>query len=413
MWIKMPTVYIIDVTNRDGVQTARLGLAKLEKTMINKYLNEFGAYGSECGFPVTEHEWNYINGNVELVKQGEFSPMHLFGWIRAMREDVIMAKMNTDISHLNLSASTSDQMISGKYGMKRTRDDVLNDMVEAVDEAINDGFTRIGVNAEDASRTDLDFLVSYARAAKEHGAERFRYCDTLGYESPKSIYHRVHEIATEVGMPVEMHCHNDVGMAVACALEGARANIDCGLDAYVDTTLNGIGERAGNADLISLVLALKYSAENLAEYLDPRIDLSIAWKIANYASYAFKVAIPINQPGVGVNAFSHSSGIHADGIIKDNKTYELYDFTELGRGEMEFVETGRNIIVGEYSGIAGFKHVMEELGVEFQDDAEAKYALKLARYANVLKQKPLVKEELVFIAEHPNEVKKILTLAPL
>jgi isopropylmalate/homocitrate/citramalate synthase len=200
---------------------------------------------------------------------------------------------------------------------------------------------------------------------------------------------------------------------LANALEGARANIDAGLDAYVDTTVNGIGERAGNADLISLVLALKFSAENLTDYLDPRINLSIAWKIANYASYAFKVPIPINQPGVGVNAFSHSSGIHADGIIKDNKNYELYDFTELGRGEMEFVETGRNIIVGEYSGFAGFKHVMKELGVEFADDEECKYALKLSRYANVLKQKPLVKEELIFIAEHPNEVKKILTLAPL
>nr|MDO8109010.1 homocitrate synthase [Candidatus Sigynarchaeota archaeon] len=409
----MPTVRIIDVTNRDGVQTARLGLAKLEKTMINKFLVDFGAYASECGFPVTEHEWNYINGNVDLVTHGEFAPMHLMGWIRAIKDDVNEAKANTQISHLNLSASTSDQMIAGKYGGKKTQDDVLNEMIIALDRAVELGFTRIGVNAEDASRTGIDFLIKYALAAKEHGAERFRYCDTLGYDSPKSIYARTYKIATEVGIPVEMHCHNDIGMAVACSLEGARANIDAGLDAFIDTTVNGIGERAGNADLISVVLALKYSAENLGEYLDPRINLSIAWKLANYASYAFKVPIPINQPGVGANAFSHASGIHADGILKDNKNYELYDFTELGRGEMEFVETGRNIIVGEYSGIAGFKHVMESLGVKFKDDAEAKYALKLSRYANVLKQKPLVKEELIFIAQHPMAVKKILTLAPL
>ena len=161
------------------------------------------------------------------------------------------------------------------------------------------------------------------------------------------------------------------------------------------------------------MLALKYANANLADYLDPRIDLNCSWKISNYASYAFKVPIPINQPGVGANAFAHASGIHADGIIKDNKNYELYDFTELGRGDLEYVETGRNIIVGEYSGITGFKHVMEGLGVEFKDDNEARFALKLSRYANVLKQKPLVKEELIFIAQNPVEMKKILTLAPL
>jgi isopropylmalate/homocitrate/citramalate synthase len=409
----MPFIRIIDVTNRDGVQTARLGLAKLEKTMINKYLNELGAYGSECGFPVTEHEWNYINGNVDLVKHGEFAPMHLMGWTRAIKEDVEEARKNTQINHLNLSASTSIQMIVGKFGGKKSQDDILRDMLTALDTATALGFTRVGINAEDASRTSPEFLIKYALAAKDHGAERFRYCDTLGYDSPKSAYDKVYKIARETGIPVEMHCHNDIGMAVGCSIEGARANIDAGLDAFIDTTINGMGERAGNADLISVILALKHSSGDLAQFIDPRINLSVAWKIANYASYAFKVPIPINQPGVGANAFSHASGIHADGILKDNKNYELYDFTELGRGEMEFVETGRNIIVGEYSGIAGFKHVMETFGVKFQDDTEAKFALKLSRYANVLKQKPLIKEELIFIAEHPTIIKKILTLAPL
>ncbi|HMF33236.1 MAG TPA: homocitrate synthase [Candidatus Lokiarchaeia archaeon] len=409
----MPLVRIIDVTNRDGVQTARLGLAKIEKTIINKFLNEFGVYMSECGFPATEHEWNYINGNVALVEKGVFAPMHLGGWIRAMKEDVKVAKEFTKINHLNLSASTSDIMIEGKYAGKRTRDDVLNDLVEALNEATDLGFTRIGVNAEDGSRTSMDFLLRFAAAAQEYGAERFRYCDTLGCESPKSIYQRISTIAKELGMPVEMHCHNDLGLAVGNSIEGARACIDAGVDTYVDTTINGIGERAGNADLISSVLALKYANDNLSDYMDPDIDLSASWRITNYASYAFKVPIPINQPGVGANAFAHASGIHADGIIKDNKNYELYDFTELGRGELEYVETGRNIIVGEYSGIAGFKHVMEDFGVTFKDDPEARYALKLSRYANVLKQKPLVKEELIFIAQHPKEMKEILTMAPL
>ncbi len=200
-----------------------------------------------------------------------------------------MAKKYTQINHLNLSASTSDIMIDGKYGGRKTRDGVLNDMIEALNEATNMGFTRIGVNAEDASRSDMDYLIKFASAAQEYGAERFRYCDTLGYESPKSIYDRVSILAKELNMPIEMHCHNDLGLAVANSIEGVRACIDAGVDAYTDTTINGLGERAGNADLLSTVLALKYANANLADYLDPRIDLNCSWKISNYASYAFKV----------------------------------------------------------------------------------------------------------------------------
>jgi isopropylmalate/homocitrate/citramalate synthase len=219
-------------------------------------------------------------------------------------------------------------------------------------------------------------------------------------------------IAKEAEMPVELHCHNDLGMAVACSIAGAKAVIDAGQDAYINTTVNGIGERAGNADLISVILALKYSASSIG-HLDPKVNLSKAWKISNYASYAFKVPIPINQPGVGANAFAHASGIHADGALKDSKNYELYDFGELGRGDLEYVETGRTITVNEYSGVKGFTHVLGKLEVRFRNEEESRRILELVRYANVLKQKPLVEDELVFIAKHPEEVKKILTLEPL
>ena len=177
----MPAIYIIDVTNRDGVQTAKLGLSKLEKTLINQYLNEIGIFQSEFGFPTTRHETNYLQANLELAERSVLSPIRLEGWLRAIPEDVELAyKLVPTIRHLNLSISTSDQMISGKFQGKKVRKDIVREMTEAVDTARSNGTETIGVNAEDASRTDLDFLVEFGLAAKEHGACRLRYCDTLG-----------------------------------------------------------------------------------------------------------------------------------------------------------------------------------------------------------------------------------------
>lgn len=132
----MGKIYIIDVTNRDGVQTAKLGLSKLEKTIINLYLNEMGVFQSECGFPTTRHEQLYLQANIELAKMGILSPIRLSGWVRAVVEDVELTfKRVPRIKHLNLSISTSDQMISGKFRGKRTLDDVIAAMTEAVDAA--------------------------------------------------------------------------------------------------------------------------------------------------------------------------------------------------------------------------------------------------------------------------------------
>jgi len=406
-------IYIIDVTNRDGVQTAKLGLAKLEKTMINIYLNEMGIYQSEFGFPVTRHETNYLNANLELAEMGLLKPIILSGWIRAIKEDVDEATRLTRVKHLNLSISTSDQMIKGKFEGKKERQDIIRMMTEACDKAREKGIETFGVNAEDASRTDIDFLIEFSRVAKERGACRIRYCDTLGYDDPFSIYERVKRLGQEVELPVEMHCHNDLGMAVACSVAGARAAIDAGVDAYINTAINGMGERCGNADLISVILAIKKSKGFENRYiLDERVNLSSAWKIAKYASYAFRVPIPINQPAVGANAFAHESGIHADGALKDRRNYELYDFEELGRGEPEIIETGRQITAGEYSGIKGFRNVYGKLEVEFKDDREARKILELVRYANVHKQKPLTDGELRFIAKYPDQARKILTVTP-
>jgi len=410
----MAKIYFIDVTNRDGVQTARLGLSKLEKTMINMYLNEMGIFQSEFGFPTTRHESFYLQANLELAEMGVLQPIRLGGWIRAVVADVEKAfNLVPNIKHLNLSISTSDQMIQGKFLGAKSREDIASMMVDAVEAARAHGAESIGVNAEDASRTKIDFLVRFGLAAKEHGAQRLRYCDTLGYDNPFTIYESAKTLAENVGMPIELHCHGDLGMAVANSLAGAKGAIDGGQDAYINTTVNGIGERAGNADLVATALAITKSKGFAGKYkLEKPVNLTKAWKISRFASYAFEVPIPINQPGVGANAFAHSSGIHADGVLKDPENYELYSFNEVGRGEPELVETGRAICSGEYSGISGFKHIMGQMAVTFEDSAQAEEILELARYANVEAQKPLVEDELLLIAKYPEIAKKLLTLIP-
>jgi homocitrate synthase NifV len=203
-------------------------------------------------------------------------------------------------------------------------------------------------------------------------------------------------------------------MAVANSIAGAKGVIDGGQDAYINTTINGIGERAGNADLIGVILAATKSKKFASKYkLAGQIDLSQAWKICKFTSYAFDVPIPINQPGVGANAFAHASGIHADGVLKDPENYELYSYEDLGRGDPEFVETGREIIAGQYSGISGFSHIMRQHEVKFQDRKKANEILELVRYANVESHKPLVEDELLFIAKYPGIAKKLLTLTPM
>jgi len=410
----MARIYFLDVTNRDGVQTANLGLSKLEKTMINMYLNEMGVFQSEFGFPTTRHESSYLQANLELADMGVLQPIRLGGWLRAVVADVEKAfKLVPNIKHLNVSISTSDQMIQGKFQGAKSREDIVGMMVDALEAARAHGAESIGVNAEDASRTKIDFLVRFGLAAKEHGADRLRYCDTLGYDNPFTIYESAKALAENVGMPIELHCHSDLGMAVANSLAGARGAIDGGQDAYINTTVNGIGERAGNADLVATALAITKSKGFAGKYkLEKPIDLTKAWKLSRFASYAFRVPIPINQPGVGANAFAHSSGIHADGVLKDPENYELYSFDEVGRGEPELVETGREICSGQYTGISGFRHIMGQMEVSFEDARQAEEILELARYANVEAQKPLVEDELLFIAKYPKIARKLLTLIP-
>jgi len=407
----VPEIHFIDVTNRDTVQASRIKLSKLQKTMVNIYLGEMGIYQSEFAFPYVKHEQNYVRANLELEEMGAMRSLILEGWCRAVVSDVAEA-ITAGVKHLNLSISTSTQMVLHKFRGKLDWEGLIKEMIAAVTYAKERRIKTIGVNAEDSSRTDLGYLVEFAQAAKEAGADRFRYCDTLGYETPARIYQRVRVLAEQVEIPIELHCHNDLGMAVANSVAGAQGAIDGGVDAYINVSVNGLGERAGQADLLSCILALKFAREMTDYHIGDPLNLQVSGKLANYVSYAFGVPIPINQPGVGANAFAHEAGIHADGALKDRYNYELYDYEILGLDLEAPPPRGRVITTGEYGGLAGFKHVYGNLGITFPDDEEAEHILTLVRHANAHNQVPLTDDELRFVAKHPQQARRILTVTP-
>jgi isopropylmalate/homocitrate/citramalate synthase len=402
----MPQVHFLDVTNRDGVQTARTGLSKFGKTMVNFYLGKLGVAQSEIGFPFLFHEVPYVRAQLALARAGAFGDLRLSGWCRAVADDVERS-VPLGLSHYNLSISTSDQMIAHKFRGKLDRESVIAEMTTAVAAAKRGRAQTIGVNAEDGSRTDDGFLTEFALAAKHAGADRIRYCDTIGGDSPFRIRERFAKLASATAMPVETHCHNDLGMAVANSVSGALGDLDAGQDAWVNTCVNGIGERSGNADLLACILAFShgFGVIDWAEIGD-RIDLSWARKFALWASYAFGQPLPQNQPGTGRNAFAHESGIHADGALKDRHNYELYDDDTLGPFPHDWHgRAGRVVLTGEYGGMAGFRHVMQGLGIDAAEHEDLIF--KLVQLCASATGKPLTDDELRLIAAYPLELSEL------
>ncbi|WP_157245797.1 LeuA family protein [Nonomuraea typhae] len=397
----MAKVHFLDVTNRDGVQTARTGLSKFGKTMVNFYLGKLGVAQSEIGFPFLFHEVPYVRAQVALAEAGAFGGLRLSGWCRGVAQDVEKAAP-LGLSHYNLSISTSDYMIQNKFKGRLDRAAIIREMTAAVRAAKGAGAATVGVNAEDGSRTDDGFLLEFALAAKEAGADRVRYCDTIGGDTPDRIRERFARLAGATGMPVETHCHNDLGMAVANSVSGALGDLEAGQDAWINTCVNGIGERSGNADLLSTILAFRHGFGLEKAEIGDDLDLSWARRFGLWAAYAFGQALPYNQVGVGRNAFAHESGIHADGALKDHGNYELYDEASLGPFPGDWhARDGRVVLTGEYGGKAGFRHVMEGLGAEV---AEEDLAFRLVQLCNAMTGRPLTDDELRLIATYPREL---------
>ncbi len=365
-------IIIVDTTLRDGEQTAGVVFANREKVRIAKFLNELGVHQIEAGIPVMGGDEKKA---IRAICRAGLKAS-IMGWNRPVIKD-IEASLDCGVDAVAISISTSDIHI--KHKLKATREWVLEQMVKATEFAKREGM-QISVNAEDASRTDLDFLIKFARAAKEAGADRLRYCDTVGIMEPFTIYETIKKIKEAVDIDIEMHTHNDFGMATANALAGIRAGAS-----HVGVTVMGLGERAGNAALEEVVMALKYLYN-----IDLGFKTEMFVEVAEYVSRASGRELPAWKAIVGSNMFAHEAGIHADGVVKDPATYEAFQPEEVG--------LMRQIVIGKHSGTASLKAKFAEFGKTLTDH-QAQELLPKIRSITISLKRPLFDKEIVYIYE--------------
>ncbi len=366
-------VKLDDTTLRDGEQTAGVVFTNAEKVAIAKMLDEIGIDQIEAGIP--------IMGGAEREVIEEIAHLGLrasvLGWNRANVAD-IQASIDCGVDAVAISIATSDIHIETK--LQKDRAWVLDCIRESVAFAKSHG-VYVSVNAEDASRTSFEFLLEYAAAAKAEGADRLRFCDTIGIMEPFRTYKVVKELIEHTGLEVEMHTHNDFGMAVANAIAGIHGGAT-----WVNVTIGGLGERAGNAALEEVVMALKY-----LEGFDLEFDTKRFTEVVDYVMTAAGRTVPAWKPVVGSNMFAHESGIHADGIIKNPKTYEVFSPDEVG-GE-------RQIVVGKHSGSRTLEMKFSEYGIPITRE-HALALLPLVRTKAIEVKRPLFDKELVELFRH-------------
>lgn len=365
-------IRIVDTTLRDGEQTAGVVFSNKEKVRLAKLLSDIGVHQIEAGIPVMGGDEK--KAIKDIVKAN--LKASIMGWNRAVVAD-IQQSIDCGVDAVAISISTSDIHI--QYKLQTSREWVLESMIKATEFAKSNGLY-ISVNAEDASRSDMDFLVKFAVEAKKAGANRIRYCDTIGILDPFTTYERIKHLVDKVGIDVEMHTHNDFGMATANALAGVKAGAT-----HVGVTVNGLGERAGNAALEEVVMALKiiYGVE-------------LGFKTTSFRELSEEVAkasnrdLPVWKAIVGTNMFAHESGIHADGALKNPLTYEVFKPEDVG--------LARQIVIGKHSGTAAIVNKFAEYG-HLLSDAEANEILKRVRSFSVDVKRTVFDKELIYIYE--------------
>ena len=361
-------VKLDDTTLRDGEQTAGVVFTNAEKVAIARMLDEIGVDQIEAGIPVMGGDEREVIE--EIAHLG--LKASVLGWNRANVAD-IKTSIDCGVDAVAISLATSDIHIKTK--LMKDRAWVLNSIRESVAYAKSEG-VYVSVNAEDASRTEFGFLLEYAAAAKAEGADRLRFCDTIGVMEPLRTYKVVKELIEQTGLEVEMHTHNDFGMAVANAIAGIHAGAT-----WVNVTVGGLGERAGNAALEEVVMALKY-----VEGLDLEFDTKRFHEVVHYVMTAAGRTVPAWKPVVGSNVFTHESGIHVDGIIKNPKTYEVFAPEEVG--------LERQIMVGKHSGSRTIELKFAQYGIPISRE-DASLLMPLVRTKAIQVKRPLFDKELV------------------
>jgi len=362
-------ITIDDTTLRDGEQTAGVVFSRQDKIRIARMLDSIGVREIECGIPAMGREERAgIRALVDLGLNAR-----LIAWNRAVIPD-IQASIDCGVAAVDISLPVSDIMIHGK--IRRNRDWVKEQLKLALNFAKRHDLY-VSVGGEDASRADHGFLEEMMRITLEMGGDRFRFCDTLGILDPFGMYDRIRALREALPhLPIEVHAHNDFGMATANTIAGIRAGA-----AFANTTVNGLGERAGNAALEEVVMGLRHACS-----LETGIASHRFRELSLLVSRASRRPLPPWKAVVGESVFAHESGLHTDGVLKNPANYEGFDPAEVG--------LSRSIVVGKHSGSSGLIDRYRAMGIAVSR-SEAIHLVDRVRKVAQRTRRPLTNEQLL------------------
>jgi len=334
-------IEICDVTMRDGEQTPGVVFRADEKLDIALRLDEIGVDVIEAGFPVVS--------SAEMAAVREVCNLGLTAKISALSRSVkrdVDAALECGVDMISVFIATSELHL--KYKLRMSCPEAIKCALDTVEYAKDHGLI-VRFSAEDATRTDFETLKKLYRKAEEYHADYVSVADTVGIMNPRTMYYMISEIKKTVRIPICMHCHDDMGLALANTLAGAEAG------AYqLHTTVNGIGERAGNTSLEELLVALRI------QYDIDKYDLTKLKNISKLVEAYSGVPVPKNKAIVGTNAFSHESGIHVAAVLKEPRTYELFS--------PEMVGAARHIIIGKHTGAKALKYITQRMGYRLKEN---------------------------------------------